>query len=53
VLSSTTVFCPPATVLPAGSRVTLTNGTVAKVLASTLHEAAGWDIPEHVELSLE
>lgn len=53
VLSSTTVYCPPGTVLPAGSRVTLADGTVSRVLAMTVLDAAGWDIPEHVELSLE
>lgn len=53
VLSSTTVYAPPATDLPPGSRVTLPSGRVARVLAVSTLEAVGWDLPEHVELSLE
>lgn len=51
-LSSTTVWAPPATVCPAGSRVTY-NGRTAKVLASAQILAHGHDLPEHVEISLE
>ncbi len=52
-LSSTTVDCPPATVAPVGSRVTLPSGRVARVLTSALADAHGWDLPEHLEITLE
>ncbi|MFY1658575.1 hypothetical protein [Micromonospora sp. WMMD1274] len=54
VVSSTTVFAPPGTVAPPGSRVTLPwSGRVTKVLATSVLEDHGLDLPEHVELSLE
>jgi hypothetical protein len=53
VISSTTVYCPPGTVAPPLSRVTLPSGDVAKVLDAAVHDAAGLPIPDHVELMLE
>ena len=53
VISETTVFCPPGTVLPPGSRVTLPSGRVTRVIVASELTAAGWDLPEHVELNLE
>lgn len=53
VVSSTTVYCPPGTVAPPESRVTLPAGHVAKVLDMAVRTAAGLDLPEHVELILE
>lgn len=52
-LSSTTVLAPPGTVAPAGSRVTLPSGVVSTVITSSLLDAHGHDLPEHVEISLE
>jgi hypothetical protein len=51
-LSSTTVWMPPATVCPAGSKVTY-GGRTAKVLAVSKLLAHGHDLPEHLEVSLE
>jgi hypothetical protein len=52
-VSSTTVYAPAAPAAPPGSRVTLPSGRVARVLAVSAITAAGWDLPEHVELNLE
>lgn len=51
-VSSTTVYCPPDTVCPPGSRVTWA-GRTSRVLARSDISAHGLDLPEHVELSLE
>ncbi|WP_018254018.1 hypothetical protein [Salinispora mooreana] len=51
-VSSTTVYCPPDTVCPPGSRVTWA-GRSSRVLARSDISAHGLDLPEHVELSLE
>lgn len=51
--SSTTVWAPLGTSAPPGSRVTLPSGRVAQVLAASEITAAGHDLPEHLELSLE
>ncbi|HEU0041411.1 MAG TPA: hypothetical protein VFQ15_03570 [Jiangellaceae bacterium] len=53
VVSSTQVYCPPDTVAPPGSRVTLPSGAVSKVLDAAALTDAGLDLPEHVALSLE
>lgn len=53
VLSSTTVFCPSATSQPPGSRITLPSGRVTRVLAVSVLDAMGWDLPDHIELNLE
>ena len=52
-VSSTTVLCPPGTMAPPGSRVTLPNGRTARVLATSNLDAHGLPLPEHVELALE
>ena len=52
-VSSTTVYVPPATTAPPGSLVTLPSGRTAEVLAASTLDAAGWDLPEHLELALE
>lgn len=52
-LSETAVFCPPGTVLPPGSRVTLPDGRVTRVLVASTLNASGHDLPEHVELACE
>ncbi|GLH97347.1 hypothetical protein [Phytohabitans aurantiacus] len=53
VISSTTVYAPPATVLPVGSRVTLPTGAVTKVLAASYQDPHGHPLPAHWELALE
>jgi ribulose bisphosphate carboxylase small subunit len=52
-VSSTTVFAPPGTVAPAGSRITLVDGTTSRVLVAADRDPAGADLPAHVELNLE
>lgn len=52
-VSSTTVYAPPGSDIPAGSRVTLPTGRVATVLATSYLDAHGHPLPEHWELSLE
>ena len=52
-VSSTTVFCPPETVAPPGSRVQLDSGRITRVLSTSFLDAHGLGLPEHVELSLE
>lgn len=51
-VSSTTVYCPPGTVAPPGSRVTHA-GRTSRVLAASVRDDAGLGLPAHVELSLE
>lgn len=53
VISETTVWCPPGTVLPPGSRITLPDGRVTRVIVASPLGASGHDLPEHVELALE
>ncbi len=53
VTSSTTVWCPPGTIAPPNSRVTLPSGAVTRVLTTDALDAHGHELPEHVELSLE
>lgn len=53
VIATATVWCPPGTNLPPGSRVTLPTGRVTKVLVMDTLDAHGHDLPEHVELMLE
>lgn len=51
-VSSTTVYAPPGTVAPPGSRVAW-NGRTTRVLAAADRDDAGIGLPEHVELNLE
>jgi hypothetical protein len=50
-VSSTTVFCDPDVVIPAGSRVTV-NGRVATVLAVSDPSTAGRSPLDHLEVFL-
>lgn len=52
VIAATTSYCPPGTVAPAQSRVTV-NGRVTKVLQFLDHDGGGLPTPDHVELLLE
>ncbi|TDC42090.1 hypothetical protein [Micromonospora sp. KC213] len=51
-VSSTTVYAPPGTTCPPGSRVTWA-GRASLVLARSDLAAHGLPLPEHVELNLE
>lgn len=51
-VSSTTVYAPPGTVCPPGSRVTW-NGRTSRVLARSDISAHGLPLPEHAELNLD
>lgn len=52
-VSSTTVYAPPDTVAPPGSRVILPSGRVARVLAVARLDDHGIGLPSHVEIALE
>lgn len=52
-VSSTTVFCPPTTIAPPGSRVQLDTGRTTRVLSTSFLDDHGLGLPEHLELSLE
>jgi hypothetical protein len=48
-VSDTTIFFPPGTHCPEGSRVT-TNGRVTTVIASYARDGGGLPTPDHVEV---
>jgi hypothetical protein len=52
VVSTTTIYCPPDTVAPVESKVTV-NGRDTKVVARSVHDGGGLPVPSHVELALE
>ena len=52
VVSGATVYAPPGTVAPVGSRVTLPSGRVATVLAVSTRDGGGLATPDHVEVAL-
>lgn len=52
-LSSTTVFAPPTPEITPGSLVTTPGRDARRVLAVERLTAAGLDLPEHQEISLE
>ncbi|WP_433426346.1 hypothetical protein ACQP1V_42710 (plasmid) [Microtetraspora malaysiensis] len=49
VVSDTTVFFPPGTVCPEGSRVTV-NGRTTTVITSFSRDGGGLPTPDHVEV---
>lgn len=51
-VSETTVYAPPGTTAPPGSRITW-QGRTSRVLATAVRDDAGIGLPAHVELSLE
>lgn len=51
-VSSTTSYCPPGTVAPVQSRVTV-NGRITTVMQRLVHDGGGLPTPDHVELLLE
>lgn len=52
-ISSTTVRCPPGTVAPVDSLVTVPGGQPARVLQRVDWDDHGLGLPSHVELLLE
>lgn len=52
VVSSSTVYCPLATVAPPQSRVTLPDGRTTRVIAALRRDGAGLATPDHLELQL-
>ncbi|WP_457028105.1 hypothetical protein [Kitasatospora sp. P5_F3] len=52
VISGSTAYCPPGTVAPPGSRVTLPDGRQTSVIATLDRSAPGLPTPDHVELQL-
>lgn len=53
IKASCTVFMPPDTTCPVGSRVTLPSGRTAKAIAVETLTDNGIGLPEHLEVSLE
>ncbi|MEV6344093.1 hypothetical protein [Actinoplanes sp. NPDC051851] len=53
VLSTVIVFCPPDTVAPPGSLVTLPGGKTSRVLNASFLDAHGFRLPGHWQLDLE
>ncbi|MFB7617825.1 hypothetical protein [Kitasatospora sp. NPDC056181] len=52
VVSSSTAYCPPGTVAPPGSRVTLPDGRQTHVIALYDRDGGGLPTPDHTELQL-
>jgi len=52
VVSETTVYLPPGTVCPPGSRVTLPSGAVSTVITTSVRDGGGLPTPDHVEAAL-
>ncbi|GAA1635948.1 hypothetical protein [Actinoplanes couchii] len=48
----TTILCPPDTIAPPGSRVTLPDGATAEVVASLHLAAHGTRLPAHQQLDV-
>lgn len=53
VVSETTVYAPPSTTAPVGSRITLPSGRTTTVITSKRLTAYGLAVPEHVELNCQ
>ncbi|MBL1100145.1 hypothetical protein [Streptomyces coffeae] len=51
--SSSTAFCPLATVAPPGSRVTLPEGRKTVVINALRRDGGGLATPDHLEVQLE
>ncbi|WP_017972523.1 hypothetical protein [Actinopolyspora halophila] len=52
VTSSTTVYLPPGTAVPTGSRVT-TPARTSTALSVSIHDGGNLPTPDHVEVALE
>lgn len=50
VISEITVYAPPGTVAPPGSRIMLPGGRVTTVITIAARDAAGLPLPKHVEI---
>lgn len=53
VTSTSTAYCPLATVCPAESRVTLPDGRIALVIAALRRDGGGLPTPDHLEVQME
>lgn len=53
VTSTSTAYCPLATVCPAESRVTLPDGRTPLVIAALRRDGGGLPTPDHLEVQLE
>lgn len=53
VTSTSTAYCPLATVCPAESRVTLPDGRTALVIAALRRDGGGLPTPDHLEVQME
>lgn len=52
ITSSSTAYCPLATVAPPDSRVTLADGRQTTVIAALDRDGAGLPLPSHLEVQL-
>ncbi|MFC7533886.1 hypothetical protein [Actinoplanes sp. GCM10030250] len=52
VVTDSTVFCPPDTVAPPGSRITLPTGDTVRVLNAHFLDSCGTRLPEHWQLDV-
>ncbi|MFB7908114.1 hypothetical protein ACFC1T_16915 [Kitasatospora sp. NPDC056076] len=52
VTSTSTAYCLPGAVVPAGSRVTLPSGRQTTVIATLTRDGGGLPTPDHVEVQL-
>lgn len=52
VTSETTLYAPLSTVAPAGSRITLANGTTSTVIAAKPRDGGSLPVPSHLEVVL-
>lgn len=53
VTSTSTAYCPLATMCPAESRVTLPDGRTALVIAALRRDGGGLPTPDHLEVQME
>lgn len=53
VTSTSTAYCPLATVCPAESRVTLPSGARTIVIAALRRDGGGLPTPDHLEVQVE
>lgn len=53
VVSETTVYLPPGTTCPAGSRVTLPSGHTSTVITASVRDGGGLPTPDHLEVALQ
>ncbi|GLY06946.1 hypothetical protein Acsp01_73250 [Actinoplanes sp. NBRC 101535] len=52
LVTDRTIFCPPDTVAPPGTRLVLPSGETVRVVAAHFLDAAGTALPEHWQLDV-